>query len=287
MCSSRPSELPISSSVSPSPHHATTVRPASSTPSTCANSRSEARTGRSSRGRRGSSRAGAAPGRRRARSRRARARPRPRSAGVCPAGAPATFAHVSDHEQRGEHGGVEQALGDHRGEDLPPPRGRAAAEQADAQDLAAAHRQHVVAHVADERQPVGVGALVRDPGQAQDAVPAEAAHAERHAVDADGAERATPSRLRESGNCGVSCFEIHHATAASETTETRRLRRRWVLGLMCGMSAAFEAAVQPAAHLAVHRALRRVRGRARHRGARPGAGSRRGSGGPRGTRRAR
>src|SRR5215207_3906853 len=70
----------------------------------------------------------------------------------------------------------------------------------------------------------------------------------------------------ESGNCGVSCLEIHHATAASETTDTRRLRRRWVCGLMCGMSAAFEAAVQTAADLAVHRALRRVRRRALHRG---------------------
>ena len=38
MCSSSPSDLPISSSVSPSQHHATRVSPASSTPSTCANS---------------------------------------------------------------------------------------------------------------------------------------------------------------------------------------------------------------------------------------------------------
>jgi len=103
------------------------------------------------------------------------------------------------HEQRSQHRGVQQALGDDRGEDLPPPRGRAAAEQPDAQDLAAAHRQHVVAHVADQRQPVGVRALVRDAGQAQDAVPAEAADRERHAVDADGADEPRPAarRVRE------------------------------------------------------------------------------------------
>ncbi len=88
-----------------------------------------------------------------------------------------------DREQRGEHAGVEDALGDDRAEDRAPLGGRARAEDRDPQQLAAARGQHVVAHVADEREPVGVGPPVGDLGQPHDAMPAPAAGRQGDRVD--------------------------------------------------------------------------------------------------------
>src|SRR3712207_6877003 len=50
---------------------------------------------------------------------------------------------------------------------------RSRAEDRDPQHLAAARGQHVVAHVAHEREPVGVAAGVRDLRQPHDPVPAD------------------------------------------------------------------------------------------------------------------
>ena len=193
--------MPISSSVSPSQHHATTVsageqhaldvREQPQRAQERADLLVEAR---------GRSRAGAAPGRRRTRSRRARARPPATAAGVWPGGRVGDVGPRQQREQRGQHRGVEQALGDHRGEDLAPPRGRAAAEQPDAQQLAAAHRQHVVAHVADERR-AGRRRRARAGSRSGAGSGASGSRARASAtrVGADRGRTATPSRRPSRG----------------------------------------------------------------------------------------
>ena len=192
-------------------------------------------------------------------------------------------------EQRREHGGVEDALGEDRAEDRAPLGGRARAEDRDPQHLAAARGQHVVAHVADERQPVGVGALVRDLGQAHDPVPAPAAGGERERVDPERGDQPAGSRRRSRGTSA--------RPAARPTTRRRRARpprRRsrggaGPAGSACASAVGAASAQAPAHRPLVHGgrgpappASRGARARPRRRG-----GSRRGSGGTRGTRRAR
>ena len=96
-----------------------------------------------------------------------------------------------DDRQDEQDGGVEDALHDHGAEHLPPPGRRARAEQDDLEQLAAAGRQDVVAHVADQRERERITPPVRDRGVAQDPVPAPAAHGE---VAGDHAERGAEPR---------------------------------------------------------------------------------------------
>ena len=92
----------------------------------------------------------------------------------------------AEHEEEDdERGGVEDALGHDRPENLAALGVRAVAEQEDAQHLAAASGQHRVAHVADGRDGHGVLELVLDLGVAQDHVPAPAADERGHGVDGD------------------------------------------------------------------------------------------------------
>ena len=115
-------------------------------------------------------------------------------------------------------------------------RGRARAEDRDPQHLAAARGQHVVAHVADEREPVGVGALVRDLGQAHDPVPAPAAGGQRERVD--------PERAHQPEVAAERCRGTSARPGWTPTTRRRRARsprrrsraRRWSCGLGLGIS---------------------------------------------------
>ena len=103
-------------------------------------------------------------------------------------------------EQQRERGDVEHALGHDRPEDLTAPRPRPVAHHQDAQDLAAARRQHRVAHVADDRDADGVGGLVLDRGVPQDHVPAPAAGERLDRVDDDGrADERPPAGVAREG----------------------------------------------------------------------------------------
>ena len=78
-------------------------------------------------------------------------------------------------EQQDQRAGVERALGQHGAEDRAPAGAAAIGEHEDPHQFAAARGQHVVGHVADRRQPVGVRPLVANRAEAQDRVPPEAA----------------------------------------------------------------------------------------------------------------
>ena len=154
-------------------------------------------------------------------------RPRAGPGAVRPA-APFDAAQVSTANSTAEHRGVEHPLDEH----VPRiSRRRAVVRWPSSpilQQLAAARRQHVVAHVADERQAERVAPPVRNAREAHDQVPAPAAQRE---VQRDHEPAPGPARRsrRRVGQLRRILPGDPPATAASETSDDRARRRPPVL----------------------------------------------------------
>ena len=92
--------------------------------------------------------------------------------------------HEDDgHEHERERDRVEQPLRDDRSEHVALAGRGDGGEEEGAQHVAASRREHVVPHVADRRQPVGVGPAGVDLGAADDPVPALGARQRGEAVE--------------------------------------------------------------------------------------------------------
>ena len=97
---------------------------------------------------------------------------------------------ADDHEDRHQHGDVEEALGQQSADHRALRRVRARGHQDHADGVAGARRQHVVAHVADARQRVRVDPLRRASFVLEQPLPALGADDGRERVERDrGQER--------------------------------------------------------------------------------------------------
>src|SRR5205823_8233956 len=97
-------------------------------------------------------------------------------------------SEMPDSDQRNErekdeqHEDVQNTLRDERAENKPLARLRACGEQVNANEIAAPRWEHVVPHVADGEQPVGVTARDVDLIPLEQCLPALAANGCRHSI---------------------------------------------------------------------------------------------------------
>ena len=130
-------------------------------------------------------------------------------------------AVADDDEQREDHGDVEQPLGEQRAEHGLLRRRRARGHQEHAHGVARARGQDVVARVADDVEPLRVGAARRGALGAQQRAPALAAHERGERVERDRAGQRAPLGRGCRGTCGGSCRSAHQTTPATASDRDR------------------------------------------------------------------